>query len=116
LNTDQTPATFWITHPDNEFKNNVAAGSDRYGFWFDLDDTPKDTFVRRSGDDRQFCPKGDKLGSFVGNSSHSYERYGLRIFHGLIPRDKPCEPYQDEVNYFDNPFQSNTPIEAVFEN
>lgn len=36
LNTDQTPASFWITNPDNIFTNNHAAGSIRYGFWFDL--------------------------------------------------------------------------------
>lgn len=36
LNTDQTPACFWITHPDNNFINNHAAGSDRYGYWYDL--------------------------------------------------------------------------------
>ena len=35
LNTDQTPACFWITHPDNIFKDNHAVGSDRYGYWFD---------------------------------------------------------------------------------
>lgn len=36
LNTDQTPGCFWITNPDNQFIGNHAAGSDRYGFWFDL--------------------------------------------------------------------------------
>ena len=36
LNTDQTPACFWITHPDNIFTGNRCAGSKRYGFWFDL--------------------------------------------------------------------------------
>ena len=36
LNTDQTPASFWITHPDNEFIDNHAARSDRYGYWYDL--------------------------------------------------------------------------------
>jgi hypothetical protein len=36
LNTDQTPACFWITHPDNIFIENHAAGSDRYGYWYDL--------------------------------------------------------------------------------
>ena len=36
LNTDQTPACFWITHPTNIFIDNHAAGSDRYGFWYDL--------------------------------------------------------------------------------
>ena len=37
LNTDQSPATFWITNPNNEFVGNVAAGSDHYGFWFSLE-------------------------------------------------------------------------------
>jgi hypothetical protein len=36
LNTDQTPASFWITFPDNEFSGNHAAGSTNYGFWYDL--------------------------------------------------------------------------------
>ena len=40
LVTDQTPASFWIQHPDNKFIGNHAAGSDRYGFWFDLPDNP----------------------------------------------------------------------------
>ena len=35
LNTDSTPACFWITNPDNIFIGNHAAGSDRYGYWFD---------------------------------------------------------------------------------
>ena len=36
LNTDLTPASFWITFPNNIFRNNHAAGSDSYGYWFDL--------------------------------------------------------------------------------
>ena len=36
LNTDQSPASFWITHPNNILRGNHAAGSDRYGFWYDL--------------------------------------------------------------------------------
>lgn len=31
LNSDMTPSSFWITHPNNAVKNNHAAGSDRYG-------------------------------------------------------------------------------------
>jgi hypothetical protein len=34
LNTDITPATFWITNPDNIVRHNAAAGSDNYGFWY----------------------------------------------------------------------------------
>ena len=36
LNSDQTPASIWITNPDNVIINNRAAGSDRYGYWYDL--------------------------------------------------------------------------------
>jgi hypothetical protein len=35
LNTDQTPASFLITHPDNIFIGNHAAGSESYGYWCD---------------------------------------------------------------------------------
>ena len=39
LNTDQTPGCFWITHPDNIFVGNRAAGSTNYGYWMDYQDT-----------------------------------------------------------------------------
>ena len=39
LNTDQIPASFWITNPDNIIVGNRAAGSINYGFWFDLKST-----------------------------------------------------------------------------
>lgn len=34
MNTDQTPASFWISNPDNYLKGNRAVGSDRHGFWY----------------------------------------------------------------------------------
>ncbi len=33
LNTDTTPASFWITHPNNTYRHNRAAGSAAYGYW-----------------------------------------------------------------------------------
>jgi len=36
LNTDQTPASMWITNPDNIIRGNHAGGSDRYSYWYDL--------------------------------------------------------------------------------
>jgi hypothetical protein len=36
LNTDQTPACYWITNPDNNFIENRCGGADRYGYWYDL--------------------------------------------------------------------------------
>ena len=40
LPSDNTAATFWITNPDNTYRDNVAAGSDSNGFWMSLPEHP----------------------------------------------------------------------------
>lgn len=87
LNTDQTPASFWITHPDNEIDGNAAAGSDRYGYWYDLQDTAMGPSSDVGG-----CPNNARVGTFINNTAHSNGRYGLRIFHNMIPRRDECSP------------------------
>jgi hypothetical protein len=84
LNTDQTPASFWITFPDNIFRNNHAAGADRYGYWFDLKPTSTGPSYSTS-----IVGINTKLGEFNNNYAHSNGMYGLKIFHGLIPRAFP---------------------------
>ena len=37
LNTDQSPAGFWITNPNNIIINNAVAGTDAYCYWYDLE-------------------------------------------------------------------------------
>ena len=86
LNTDATPACFWITHPDNIFVGNHAAGGPRYGFWFDLQEHPIGPSARTD-----VCPVSEKLGEFRDNVAHSVGRYGLRIFHHHSPRTYPCK-------------------------
>ena len=81
LNTDQTPGCMWITNPFNNFKNNHAAGSDRYGYWFDLQE-----HGIGANADTSICPENVKVGQFIGNHAHSTGRYGLRLFHQMIPR------------------------------
>ena len=39
LNVDTTPASFWITNPNNTVRNNRAAGSAGVGFWLRFYDT-----------------------------------------------------------------------------
>ena len=85
LNTDQTPASFWITHPDNMFIGNHAAGSDKYGFWFDLRPHPMGPSFTSN-----VWPEYEQLGEFTGNVAHSNGRYGLRIFHRFTPVTNPC--------------------------
>lgn len=87
LNTDQSPASFWITHPDNIFRGNHAAGSTNYGFWFDTKPNPMGPSF-----DPNVCPENSPLGEFTNNVAHSNGKYGLRIFHNLIPRTNPCSP------------------------
>lgn len=94
LNTDVTPAGFWITHPNNIFTNNAIANTDAYGFWFDLEPTAIGPSF-----DKHVCGINDKLGRFTNNTAHSVHKYGLRIFHGLIPRTYPCKPVIYDGDY-----------------
>ena len=85
LDTDTTPATFWITNPSNYIRHNSAAGSDRYGFWFDLQEHPTGPSATTT-----ICPPGMPLGAFDNNTAHTNGRYGLRIFNFWDPRENPC--------------------------
>ncbi len=40
---DSRPAIFWVSNPGNALVGNVAAGSDYYGFWYDLPTRPTGT-------------------------------------------------------------------------
>src|SRR6266550_2381068 len=44
LPSDNTVASYWITNPDNTFRDNVAAGSDMNGFWMSLPLHPQGKF------------------------------------------------------------------------
>ncbi|PNH00239.1 Fibrocystin-L, partial [Tetrabaena socialis] len=85
LNTDTTPATFWVTNPNNTYRNNVAAGSDAYGFWYRFLDNPEGPSFTRS-----VCPKFTPLGAFTNNSAHSNIFYGLRVHPEYYPKQDPC--------------------------
>ena len=114
LNTDQTPASFWITHPDNIFINNHAAGSDRYGYWYDTQENPINGSFTTT-----ICPVNEKLGEFRDNVAHSNGRYGLRLFHKLVPRTFSCSPWiydNSNPNAPGSPYPLNPAIPAKFYN
>jgi len=94
LNTDTTPANFWITFPDNDFVGNHAAGSANYGFWFDS--KVHSTGPSASND---VCPTKSQAGLFINNTAHSAGRYGLRIFHEMTPLTYPCQPIVYDSSY-----------------
>ncbi len=67
---NRTPATYWITNPNNEFVGNVAAGTVGTGFWFALHQVP----TGLSSTDRRFQrlePTKEPLGVFRRNVAHS---------------------------------------------
>ena len=101
--TDITAAAFFITNPQNYFANNVAAGSQYYGFAFSIKNGPKNTdaFVITTN----VCPQGSALGLFTNNIAHSNAQEGLWIWPEYIPRKNPCGG---------NNWTSNPPVPAEF--
>ena len=92
LNTDQTPGCFWVTHPDNIFVGNRAAGSTNYGYWMDYQDTAIGASYNPA-----IRPTSAKLGEFRNNVAHSVGNYGLRLFHGHSPAE--IAYYEDHLSY-----------------
>jgi cell migration-inducing and hyaluronan-binding protein len=68
--SDNTASTFWITNPDNIYRDNVAAGSDQTGFWFALPVHPTGQFegTPRSA---ETWPRRTRMREFSGNTAHS---------------------------------------------
>ena len=68
--SDNTVSTFWITNPDNIYRDNVAAGSDATGFWLAFPEHPMGQF---EGTDisKATWPRRTKLREFKGNVAHS---------------------------------------------
>jgi cell migration-inducing and hyaluronan-binding protein len=68
--SDNTVSSFWITNPDNTYRENVAAGSDATGFWFAFPEHPSGKF-EGTEISRATWPRRMKFREFKGNVSHS---------------------------------------------
>jgi hypothetical protein len=82
IETDDKPATFWITNPSNIWISNVAAGSENSGYWFELllRGTEKNRF-------RDLDPKSATLVIFKDNVAHSNENKGFQTYPtGYVPK------------------------------
>ncbi len=81
--SDNTVSTFWITHPDNIFRDNVAAGSDQIGFWFAIPTHPVGAFEGTEISANTW-PGRSRLREFSGNTAHS-NFDGLMLDRGQRP-------------------------------
>src|SRR5512139_2640262 len=70
LPSDNTVASFWITNPDNTYRDNVAAGSDANGFWMSLPEHPNGAF-EGSDQSKATWPRSMRMREFKGNVAHS---------------------------------------------
>jgi cell migration-inducing and hyaluronan-binding protein len=68
--SDNTVSTFWITNPDNIYRDNVAAGSEQVGFWFALPQHPTGAFLNKASS-ANVWPGRTKVRAFSGNTAHS---------------------------------------------
>jgi cell migration-inducing and hyaluronan-binding protein len=68
--SDNTVSTFWITNPDNVYRDNVAAGSDSTGFWLAFPQHPMGQFEGTEISSATW-PRRTKLREFKGNVAHS---------------------------------------------
>jgi cell migration-inducing and hyaluronan-binding protein len=70
LPSDNTVSTFWITNPDNVYRDNVAAGSDVTGFWMSLPEHPNGQF-EGTEISKNIWPRRTPFREFKGNVAHS---------------------------------------------
>ena len=70
LPSDSTVASYWITNPDNTYRNNVAAGSDVNGFWMSLPLHPNGKFEGTEISANTW-PRNSRVTYFKGNTAHS---------------------------------------------
>jgi cell migration-inducing and hyaluronan-binding protein len=113
--SDNTVSSFWITNPDNVYRDNVAAGSDANGFWMSLAEHPLGQF-EGTEISKATWPRRTRLREFSGNVGHSnYDsfmfdrnvtgpdgRFGV-TGSSHMPKDNPADP-------------GSKTMESVFEN
>jgi cell migration-inducing and hyaluronan-binding protein len=68
--SDNTVSSFWITNPDNTYRDNVAAGSDATGFWLAFPEHPMGQFEGTEISANTW-PRRTKVREFKGNVAHS---------------------------------------------
>ena len=101
--SDNTVSTYWITNPDNVYRDNVAAGSDVTGFWMSLPEHPNGQF-EGTEISNTIWPRRTPFREFKGNVAHSnYDSFmfdrniNVNNTFGVtgnahMPKENPADP------------------------
>jgi cell migration-inducing and hyaluronan-binding protein len=109
--SDNTASTFWITNPDNVYRDNVSAGSEATGFWIALPLHPTGAF-EGTEISKATWPRRMPLREFKGNVAHS-NFDGLMSDRGPRPDGKFATGGHIALA---NPADEKSPmVETVFE-
>jgi cell migration-inducing and hyaluronan-binding protein len=113
--SDNTASSFWITNPDNIYRDNVAAGSEAIGFWFALPEHPTGAFLNQPGSENVW-PRRTAVREFSGNTAHSnYD--GFMFDRGPQPNGTFSVGGSNYHLAFANPADPKTqPVGSVFLN
>jgi len=112
--SDNTAATFWITNPDNIYRDNVAAGSDSNGFWMSLPEHPTGKFEGTEISAKTW-PRRTPFREFKGNTAHS--NYDSFMFDRNVAPDGHFGVTGSSHTGRENPADGNSKeMESVFEN
>jgi cell migration-inducing and hyaluronan-binding protein len=102
LASDATPATFWMTNPDNTWRGNVAAGSEGNGFWLALPEHPTGLSTTTN-----VWPQSVPLREFSDNVAHSNR------LNGLLADDGPAADGTTRTTFYTPLRDRNDPTTAV---
>src|SRR6202046_1744022 len=113
LPSDNTASTFWITNPDNIYRDNVAAGSDSNGFWMSLPEHPTGKFEGTEISAKTW-PRRTPFREFKGNVAHS--NYDSFMFDRTVGPDGHFGVTGSSQTGHENPADANSKaLESVFE-
>ena len=113
--SDNTASMFWITNPDNIYRDNAAAGSEEIGFWFALPEHPTGAHLDKDGS-KNIWPRRTAVREFTGNTAHS-NFDGFMFDRGPQPDGKFSVGGSNYHLAFANPADPNSPMKgSVFAN
>jgi cell migration-inducing and hyaluronan-binding protein len=111
--SDNTASTFWITNPDNIYRDNVAAGSDQVGFWMAFPTHPTGQFEGTEVS-KNTWPGRTPLREFKGNTAHS-NFDGLMLDRGPGPDGRFGIAGPNLTAYADSADTSSELVVTVFD-